>query len=66
MNNTDRQLLGELLTEERVQKAWPEFWSQVDFATMITREDMEGDPRDLGEKIQALWMNELREIEEES
>jgi hypothetical protein len=66
MNNTDRQLLGELLTEERVQKAWPEFWSQVDFAMLITRDDMEGDPRDLGEKIQALWMNELREIEEES
>jgi hypothetical protein len=66
MNNTDRQLLGELLTEERVQKAWPEFWAQVDFAMLITRDDMEGDPRDLGEKIQALWMNELREIEEES
>jgi hypothetical protein len=33
---------------------------------LITMDDMEGDPRDLGEKIQALWMNELREIEEES
>jgi hypothetical protein len=66
MNNTDRQLLGELLTEERVQKAWPEFWAQVDFAMLLTMDDMEGDPRDLGEKIQALWMNELREIEEES
>jgi len=61
---TDHQLKRELDREELVKRIWPEFWREVDFETIITLDDVEGDPRDLGEKIQALWANELTEQRE--
>lgn len=60
----DHQLKGELEHEELVKRIWPEFWREVDFAMLLSLDDMEGDPRDLGEKIQALWMNEVAEQRE--
>jgi len=64
MKNHDHQIKGELEHAELVKRIWPEFWREVDFAMLLSLDDIEGDPRDLGEKIQALWANELTEQRE--